>query len=339
MNNLMAITPINGFKTVFQFINTGSSLSGQLSTIAPVVISYGDGATETINGTNQSYSHTYSAAGTYQVKLLSINKNALTKFWQFAGNVSFAIADIPASVANIFSANNTITGSLADFSSNISTIEIRDGNTINGNLNQLSSGVITLYVSGNNTITGDLVDLPASCNYLYITGTNTISGDLADLPTGFNTLYVSGNNTITGDLVDLPASLSALGVFGNNTITGNLVDLPANLVSCWVYGDNTIFGDLTDIPATLTIFEAIGDNTISDFSGTLGNTSMVNFVSVPISGGLSTLEVDNLLIALSAITFINSKLVILTGSNAARSAASDAAVTSLQAQGVTVTTF
>ena len=55
-------------------------------------------------------------------------------------------------------------------------------------------------------------------------------------------------------------------------------------------------------------------------------------------GGLDSTEIDNLLIDLSGTTWTSSKIITLTGTNAARTAASDAAVSTLEGMGVTVTT-
>jgi hypothetical protein len=66
---------------------------------------------------------------------------------------------------------------------------------------------------------------------------------------------------------------------------------------------------------------------------------MIYFQSRPTFGsGLSTSEVDQLLIDFAATTWTSSRFINISGNNAARSVASDAAVTSLTTAGVTVIT-
>lgn len=89
-------------------------------------------------------------------------------------------------------------------------------------------------------------------------------------------------------------------------------------------------------------FLVYGSNTISDYTtSTWTQTSFNHYEVTPAAGsGLSSSEVDQLLIDMdTGITWSGSgKMLWLAGNNAARTSASDAAVTSLQGKGVTVTT-
>ena len=335
-----AITPIKNLQTLFEFQNTTSSLSGIIDSNTRFTISWGDGSTDTYNsGIGIFYSHTYSSVGTYNVKILSYNKNALSRFWQFAGNVNFAVSDLPASVTNLFIASGNVSGSIGDFSANISTIEVRNNNTISGDISTAPNQITTLYVSGNNTISGDIANMPTSCNYLYITGNNTLSGDIANVNSNTSYLLIWGNNTLSGDVSTLPSTLTNFWIIGNNTITGDISTAPSGLVSYSLDGLNTLYGDVANIPASVTYFSMGGNNTISDYTaGRVWASNINNITILPLSGGLSSTEVDDLLIDLSATTFSSPKLINISGINAARTTASDAAVLSLQAQGVSVTT-
>jgi len=85
-----------------------------------------------------------------------------------------------------------------------------------------------------------------------------------------------------------------------------------------------------------------GNNTISDYtSGKTWNNNINFFRITPVAGGgLSSTEVDNLIIDLNGSAWAGtSRTLSLIGTNAARTAASNAAVTSLTTnKSVTVTT-
>jgi len=116
-----------------------------------------------------------------------------------------------------------------------------------------------------------------------------------------------------------------------------VTNLPSGLTTFYCTGSNTISGDVTNLPSGLTYFRCTGSNTINDYtSPTIFSVSITYFLLLPV-GGLSETEVDNLLIDLDA-SGMSSGTINISGNNAARTAASDAAVTSLQGKGVTVTT-
>lgn len=167
-------------------------------------------------------------------------------------------------------------------------------------------------------ISFDLADLPAGVTYVYCTGSNTVFGDIGGLPRGVTEFYCLGNCVITGDVAGLPATLQ--------------------LIDC--NGSNTISGDIGDLPAVSTYVKIRGSNTISDYTTKLWTTKPGKCIVIPTgAGGLSTAEVDQLLIDLDAdCEWVAGNAITLTGANAARSAASNAAVASMEGEGATVTT-
>jgi len=129
--------------------------------------------------------------------------------------------------------------------------------------------------------------------------------------------------------------------FGSNTLSGDVADLPAGLTSFRCSGQNTLSGDVSNLPAGLTVFHCTGKNTISDYTTPhTWTTKPSTFILKPIApGGLSTAEIDQLLIDFDAdLTWSSGNVIMLTGTNAARSSASDAAVSNIVAEGCTVTT-
>jgi len=167
-----------------------------------------------------------------------------------------------------------------------------------------------------------------------------ISFDIANLPSGLTYFICYGSNTVSGDIANLPSGLTVFGCTGLNTVSGDLTNLPAGLTYFSCHGSNTLSGDIANLPSGLTVFYCYGSNTIADYSGKTWTTKPATFVVVPVGvGGLSTAEVDQLLIDFDDdLVWAIGNVITLTGTNAARSAASDAAVASMVAERATVTT-
>ncbi len=197
------------------------------------------------------------------------------------------------------------------------------------------------WTSGGNAarLSGDISKLTA-LTYIDIEGDNIISGDMSGL-TGLTGLIVYGANTLSGSVSAL-ILLSILEVSGSNALSGSFSAL-TSLAFLWLPGLNTVTGDLSLISAGLTYCNIRGDNQIVTY------TAGGDWSSIPDQGdidvrpgvgyGLSSAEVDLFIIEVEDTRAANRHLhLTLTGSNAPRSAASDAAVTALENDGGTVTT-
>ena len=144
----------------------------------------------------------------------------------------------------------------------------------------------------------------------------TISGDIGEI-----TSWIFDNTTwsVTLDEIGKMKKLNAFSSSSASSISGNLSSLPSGL-------------------STVVIS---GSNTVADYTSprTWANNMVQVYMRQAAGYGLSTSEVDNLLIDLSAVpTWTSSKSIDLRGVNAARSSASDAAVAILVSKGVTVLT-
>jgi hypothetical protein len=284
-----------------------------------------------------------------------------------SNTISGDVADLPVTLINfVVGGNNTISGDVVDLPATVTLISVQGSNTITGDINDLLNTVTYMNLGGSNTLSGDLANIPsgmtscdvvgfntltggftglsASMTRLAISGSNTINGDLADLPASIQQFYILGSNVINGTLASISAfaNLSSFTCRGSNVISGAISDLPASLSLFDITGLNTVSGDLGDLPLNVQTITLTGNNTVADYTGKswLKTTYCIYFIPIGV-GGLSSAEVDQLLIDIDTdctYTGIGNKTLYLMGTNAARTAASDAAVLSLQAKGVTVTT-
>ncbi len=261
--------------------------------------------------------------------------------------VTGLISELPTSLI-IFSSglysSTTISGDLSELPPNMAKFILVGQSSltnITGDISDIPLSMEEFRVRGGNAITGDLIGISTntSLEWLDVLGTNTISGDINNLPVNLTNINISGSNTVSGDISNLPITTVDITISGFSTITGDISTLPVTLTDIVFLGNNTVFGNIFNLPLLSTRIFIIGLNTISDYtSGRAWATGMRNVYITPISSGLSSSEVDNLLIDLASTTWIPSGTLVLTGTNAPRTATSDTAVTTLTGIPVTVTT-
>jgi hypothetical protein len=106
------------------------------------------------------------------------------------------------------------------------------------------------------------------------------------------------------------------------------------LTYLYVTGSNTISGDLNPIVSDLTECYLPANAMVDYTSGaTWGNTRVT--INPSATYGYSSAEIDNMLIDMAASVALISKTITLQGSSAARTAASNAAVATLEGVGRT----
>jgi len=330
-----------------------------------VIVNWGDGtssvATSTVN-----VSKTYGSPFSGQI-LITGGLSGITNFNGSAGRYSFDIGTLKNYFTNLssvnFSGSNTTFGSIASLPAGLVTYINTGLNTTSGSIASLPVGLVTYNNTGSNTTSGSIASLPAGLVTYINSGSNTTSGSIASLPVGLVTYNNAGLNTTSGSIALLPAGLVTFVNLGLNTTSGDISLLPANLQTYRNDALNTTTGDIALLPATLTFFrtDAIfstifgnlasipsnitiyitSSSQVDDYtSGRIWANNQNTVQSLTAIGfGLTSTEVDNLLIDLSnVVNWTGARLISIAGNNAARTIASDAAVLILIGKGVTIIT-
>ncbi len=337
--------PAYGDDTFKIFLENVDPLGGNLNaTGIGVIFQWGDPedvpaeTTYDDAATTFAYDYPYPVNSTLKI-YNSLNLTELVFSDIGGGSISHQISNLPDNLTNYqCSENNTVFGNVSSLPSNLTRFILSGDNTVTGIVGDFPVNMERIHLTGNSVITGDIGNLPSTVEYIYLMGENTVTGNVSDISSSMRSFYLLGLNTITGNIADVPIDVEDFHVIGNNTITGDIADISVNVKTFRIIGDNTISGDIADIPDDIEYFTLIGDNTVSDYSGKTWTTKPSAFILTPASGGLSTSEVDQLLIDFDDdLAWDAGDTITLTGTNAARSVASDAAVASLESEGVTLT--
>lgn len=260
-------------------------------------------------------------------------------------NLSGTTIQLPRTLVNIaITGSSTITGNISNLPSTSVIVFIRGLNTISGNLSQVPRSVTSLGIDGNNTLSGDVVDLPSGLQLLEVFGNNTISGNISGFNSGMVFIVVFGFNKLSGNISSFNAGLKTTNIAGLNTITGTISSIPIGAESFQISGANTISGNVANTPNNVTFLRIHSlVSTVNAYSsGVKTWKPVMNCIDItPGAGGLSSTDVDNLLIELAAqVTSWTGveRVVIIQGGSSPRTAASNAAVATITSRGATVIT-
>lgn len=269
--------------------------------------------------------------------------------------------------------NTALSGTFADLASTSYTwLAFEKFSNLTGTINSLSvmSNFICLILANNGSISGSVSNLPSSTRIVDILNQTGITGSLSSLPSSLRTLILDNVATDwSGSISNLPSNLTTLLVSGAGTgMSGSINSLPSTLQSLYlnqVSTGNNLTGSLSStLPSNLNRFQVIGTGSgmtggdianlsscrsveligfSCSYSYTAGTTwsasNLFIFKVLPAATyGLTTAQVDNILIDLANADWQNSATIDLSGNNSARSAASNSAVSTLTGMGVTVYT-
>ncbi|MBV1889237.1 MAG: hypothetical protein KUG67_03225, partial [Proteobacteria bacterium] len=164
----------------------------------------------------------------------------------------------------------------------------------------------------------NIISLPSEMEHYDNEAINTTSGNLQDLKEGLRSYLNLGLNTVAGDLADLPSTIQTFINIGNNTVFGNISNIPSI--------------------SEILFYRCEGNNTVNSYTnGTTFNSGIFLFNHLPsVGNGLDSVEIDNILIDLQS-SGMNLGSINISGNNASRTIASDAAVAALELAGVVVT--
>lgn len=347
--------------------NTGT-ITGNLSSIGSSMIYFNISGSNTITGDISNLPSSmseFNISGNNTVYGDIINLPSNINNISISGNntISGNITNLPSTLISVsIYGLNTVTGDIANFKNGIETILIYGSNTLYGNIDNLEDTITLFKISGNNTISGNVANLPSLITYISIIGNNTVTGDIGSIPNQISSFEIFGNNTLYGDIGNLPVSVTKISITGSNTISGSIENISSavyyfyiignNTISgsfnsttysktaittFYITGNNTISGDLYYAPQNVATFVLTGNNTVSSYtSGRTWRYGMIRLTCDPSSGGLDSTEIDNLLIDLAVGTWSTTGIISLRGTNAIRTSASDAAVSTLTSKSVDI---
>ena len=196
--------------------------------------------------------------------------------------------------------------------------------------------------------TADLAPFTAMTTMVFNNNGIAFGGPAIDLPRSITNLQLGGTQVSPGGLTgapeDLPPGVTNLQLSGTlNNLVGALADFPDTITSMTVRGTSVITGALQDAPSACSSLHIRGNSTLNGYNGTPWKTGTQNVSLVRLdnsTNALSSTEVDELIndINAQAARPNNGGLFLQGASLAARTSASDAAVTALLAAGWTVET-
>jgi hypothetical protein len=283
-----------------------------------------------------------------------------------------SIENFGSSLANLimFNGSSTLTGSIANLASTtaLTSIDLRYHTSLTGSIETFltrSTNLTSMYIDGCTSMSGNVTSWPSSLNSAILLNMSGVTASVNGL--GGTQLHLALKNlgTCTGSIANLPSGTYSIDLADIGTsITGSVNSLPSSVrevtlacngagftCSCggtfptYLYSLKLkyvpISGDIGALPDLLILWIEENSSTLSYTGGSTWKSLMNDVKILPATSyGLTSTQVDNILIDLNTYvtTWQTPKTINLAGNNAARTSASNAAVTSLQGKEVTVTT-
>jgi len=319
-----------------------------------VIVDWGDGTSTSITNAvsaSSDFNKTYSSAFTGLVRIGGQYKN-VTSFTNTVGLGMGTTAKELGKFTGLLSLEIrnylAISGLIVDLPRVTNSLNLQNltNLTLTGTAIDLPRVTNILFFNNlpNLTLTGTAIDLPRVTNSLFFNNLPnlTLTGTAIDLPRVTSQLRLQGltNLTLTGTAIDLPrvTSILLLKDLTNLTLTGTAIDLPrvTSQMNLQTLTNLTLTGTAIDLPLSRDIFISNTNSTITNpTNGVL--LTVKSRTTITQTTQLSTADTDRYLndSAFYSTTWNAPRTIAL--SSLGRTSASDAAVTTLNGRGVTIT--
>ena len=234
---------------------------------------------------------------------------------------------------NVFSKFASLDISALKYSKSLSDLQLYNS-IVNGDISNLEGNTNLINININNTnVSGDIKYLRnlTKCQSMYLSSTK-LTGDIANLK-GLTTLQSleAINTKLTGDIANLKG-LTTLNKLSLSNVSGDIKvfkDIPS--LSRLVFFDTFLTGDLATLHANTTYISIWRNANVF----TWGERNASSYI-LSMTGNIQINNIDKMLIDQSKCQVkegTSEKVISVVG---ARTSASDAAVTTLQQKGYTV---
>jgi len=259
-----------------------------------IQIDWGDGTLETLNlGTSrQDFSHDYTAAGDFTIRMFKVNQ----KFDKFDtgrnGSLQGDTANLPKGANDYTLQFSAISGDVQNLPDGASEYNFRF-TSVTGDIQNLPIGAST-YNFKSTSLIGDIQNLPAGAS-TYNFPFTSVSGDIQNLPTGAST-YNFANTSVTGDIQNLPTGASTYN-FTNISVSGDIQNLPGG-ASTYSFQETSVSGDIQNLPGGASTYNFLQTSVSGDIQNLPTGASTYKFANTSVTG-----DIQNLPTGASTYTF------------------------------------
>ena len=216
---------------------------------------------------------------------------------------------------------------------------------VSGDISAVSNLInLTNFSLSNTQVSGDISAVSNLTNLHYFDISNTqVNGDISAVSNLTNLNYFDISNTQVNGDINAISQLTALTVLNLDytQVNGN-IDSLANLTKLTDYislKGLSLTGDMSKISAGANFISMQARKITTNFTWTANGRQNATLLAMQGSIPFDTTSMDNMLIAQATCTFkpSNGPWMRIISVNGTRTSASDAAVTTIQSKGVTIT--